>query len=175
MQRIGQSGGDRPSCVRRGCSSVACLLMVTGTAWAAQFAQMRARSIAWKRGRRFKMILYVSAGEIFIDGTIEGDPVAAGGYVEVNGVVTGDALVAGASVVINGVVQDDVRAAGAAVDIVGTAIYSQQRAAQQSSTSRSISLADHARCAHCQGCNHRPRRTDRRGQGDNRRSDRSRS
>jgi cytoskeletal protein CcmA (bactofilin family) len=99
---------------------VACLLTVAGTAWAAELAPDAGEVYRLEKGQVIQDDLYVSAGEIFIDGTVEGDLVAAGGYVEVNGVVTGDALVAGASIVINGVVQDDVRAAGAAVDIFGT-------------------------------------------------------
>jgi hypothetical protein len=63
--------------------------------------------------------LYVGAGEIFIDGTVEGDLVVAGGYIEINGVVTGDVLAAGGGVVINGRVGDDVRAAGGGVTIAG--------------------------------------------------------
>lgn len=99
---------------------IACLLMVTGTAWAAELAPDAGAVYRLEKGQVIQDDLYVSAGEIFIDGTVEGDLVATGGYVEVNGVVTGDALVAGASIVINGVVQDDVRAGGAAIDIVGT-------------------------------------------------------
>ena len=34
--------------------------------------------------------LYVTGGEIYIDGNVEGDLVAFGGYIEVNGNVTGD-------------------------------------------------------------------------------------
>lgn len=120
MQRIGQVGVIRRSRVVGTFIVLACLLMVTGTAWAAELAPDAGEVYRLEKGQVIQDDLYVSAGEIFIDGTIEGDLVAAGGYVEVNGVVTGDALVAGASVVINGVVQDDVRAAGAAVDIVGT-------------------------------------------------------
>jgi cytoskeletal protein CcmA (bactofilin family) len=63
--------------------------------------------------------LYVTASEIYIDGTIDGDLIASGGIVEINGVVTGDALLAGAGVYINGEVQDDVRVAGAGVEING--------------------------------------------------------
>jgi cytoskeletal protein CcmA (bactofilin family) len=64
--------------------------------------------------------LYVSAREIYIDGTVQGDLIGAGAIVQVNGTVAGDALLAGAQVAIGGEVQDDVRAAGAAVDLSGT-------------------------------------------------------
>ncbi|HMQ54757.1 MAG TPA: polymer-forming cytoskeletal protein [Anaerolineae bacterium] len=62
----------------------------------------------------------MGASEIYIDGTIEGDLIAAGGYIEINGVVTGDAIVAGGGISLNGEVEDDVRAAGGGVDISGT-------------------------------------------------------
>jgi cytoskeletal protein CcmA (bactofilin family) len=63
--------------------------------------------------------LYVGAGEIFIDGTVEGDLVAAGGYIEVNGEVTGDVILAGGGLVINGRVGDDARLAGGGITVSG--------------------------------------------------------
>jgi len=63
--------------------------------------------------------LYVFAGEVIIDGTVEGDLVAAGGYIEVNGTVTEDALLAGGGVILNGTVGDDVRVAGGGVTVAG--------------------------------------------------------
>lgn len=63
--------------------------------------------------------LYVTAGEIYIDGTVEGDLVAAGGYIEVNGTVTGDALLMGGGIVVNGSIQDDARLAGGGVTLAG--------------------------------------------------------
>lgn len=70
-------------------------------------------------GQVIKDDLYVAAGEIYIDGTVEGDLVAAGGYIEVNGAVTGDALLAGGGIAINGTVQDDARVAGGGVNVAG--------------------------------------------------------
>jgi cytoskeletal protein CcmA (bactofilin family) len=70
-------------------------------------------------GQVIKDDLYVAAGEIYIDGTVEGDLVAAGGYIEVNGTVTGDALLAGGGITINGIVQDDARLAGGGVNLAG--------------------------------------------------------
>ncbi|MCL4858816.1 MAG: hypothetical protein KJZ93_05390 [Caldilineaceae bacterium] len=64
--------------------------------------------------------LYVGAGEILIDGIVEGDLVAAGGYIEVNGEVTGDVILAGGGVVINGSVGDDARIAAGGVTITGS-------------------------------------------------------
>lgn len=63
--------------------------------------------------------LYVSAGEVVIDGTVEGDLIATGGYIEVNGLVTGDAMLAGAGIELNGEVQDDLRLAGSGLNIAG--------------------------------------------------------
>ena len=64
--------------------------------------------------------LYVGAEQIYIDGTVEGDLVAFGGYIEINGTVTGDVLAMGAGIQIQGQVGDDVRAAGAGIDVTGT-------------------------------------------------------
>jgi cytoskeletal protein CcmA (bactofilin family) len=64
--------------------------------------------------------LVVAAGEVIIDGTVEGDLVAAGGYIEVNGHVTGDVLLAGGGVVVNGRIDDDARIAGGGVTLAGS-------------------------------------------------------
>lgn len=64
--------------------------------------------------------LYVTGGEVIIDGAVEGDLIVAAGYVEINGVVMGDLLAAGGAVVITGVIQDDVRAAGGGVLLTGS-------------------------------------------------------
>jgi cytoskeletal protein CcmA (bactofilin family) len=63
--------------------------------------------------------LYVSAGEVYIDGVVNGDLYATGGYIEINGEVTGDVVIAGGGIIIRGVVGDDVRVAGAGIDILG--------------------------------------------------------
>ena len=63
--------------------------------------------------------LYVSAGEIYIDGTIQGDLVAAGGYIEINGTVTGDLIAAGGGIVLAGQVEEDARLAGGGIDVTG--------------------------------------------------------
>jgi hypothetical protein len=52
-----------------------------------------------------------------MDGTVNGDLMAAGESVIINGVVTGDLFVAGSRVTINGSVGDDLFAAGAAVTL----------------------------------------------------------
>ncbi len=64
--------------------------------------------------------LYVSASEIYIDGTVKGDLIAAGRTIVINGTVTGDAMLAGANIQMNGRVAGDMRAAGAEVDVAGT-------------------------------------------------------
>ena len=64
--------------------------------------------------------LYITAREVFIDGTVDGDLVVLAGYVEVNGLVRGDLIAAGAGVVVNGVVGDDARLAAGGVVISGT-------------------------------------------------------
>ena len=96
----------------------AVLLLVTGgIVYAAQFEEGEIYRLP--AGQVVTDDLYVSAGEIYIDGRVEGDLVAAGGIIEINGEVTQDVLAAGASIVINGTVGDDVRAAAAGITIAG--------------------------------------------------------
>jgi cytoskeletal protein CcmA (bactofilin family) len=59
--------------------------------------------------------LYVTAGQIVVDGTVKGDLVAFGQSITVNGTVEGDVVAAGQVIVINGTVNDDVRIAGQAL------------------------------------------------------------
>lgn len=56
--------------------------------------------------------LYITANEVVVDGTIEGDLVAFGRTVTVNGRVQGDLIAAGQSVEVGGTVDDDARIAG---------------------------------------------------------------
>lgn len=66
--------------------------------------------------------LYIAATEIFINGTVKGDLLAAASYIEIgpNGVVEGDLWAAASGVVIHGTVLDDLRAAGSGVELTGT-------------------------------------------------------
>src|ERR687896_859613 len=60
--------------------------------------------------------LYVAAQTVTVEGTVQGDLVAAGGTVRVNGgTVEGDLISAGQTVIVNGTVEDDVRIAGQAL------------------------------------------------------------
>ena len=60
--------------------------------------------------------LYVGAQTVTVEGTVQGDLVAAGGTVRVDGgTVEGDLISAGQTVLINGTVEDDVRIAGQAL------------------------------------------------------------
>ena len=93
-------------------------LVLGGAAVAAEFGTGDVYRLA--SGERVNDDLYVSAGEIFIDGTVDGDLYAAGGYIEVNGEVTGDVVLAGGGIVIRGVVGDDARLAGAGITVLGT-------------------------------------------------------
>ncbi len=63
--------------------------------------------------------LYVSAGDVTIDGTVQGDLIAFGGYVEINGEVTGDLITSAGGVTIDGTVGDDVRAAAGGITVNG--------------------------------------------------------
>ncbi len=95
------------------------LLLLIGSARAAEFVDGN-DVYRLEAGQVVSDDLYLAAGEIIIDGTIEGDLLAASGYVEINGTVTGDVMAAGAAVVITGTVEDDVRVSGAGIDISGT-------------------------------------------------------
>jgi len=64
--------------------------------------------------------LYVTSGEIVVDGTIRGDLVAFGSAITVNGTVEGDLIAAGQSVEVGGTVERDLMAAGQSVEIGGT-------------------------------------------------------
>jgi cytoskeletal protein CcmA (bactofilin family) len=94
-------------------------LWLAPTAWA---AELRGGGDLFRlpAGEVINDDLYVGAGEIFIDGTVEGDLVAAGGYIEVNGEVTGDVILAGGGLVINGRVGDDARLAGGGITVAGS-------------------------------------------------------
>lgn len=61
--------------------------------------------------------LYVSAGNLIVDGTVLGDLVAMGSTITINGRVEGDVLAAGQTIRINGIVLDDVRAAAAVIEL----------------------------------------------------------
>lgn len=71
-------------------------------------------------GRTTEDDLYVSAGDVIIDGKVQGDLIASGGLIEVNGEVTGDLIAAGGGVTLNGKVGDDVRVAGGGVTVRGS-------------------------------------------------------
>ncbi len=55
--------------------------------------------------------LYVTGGDVVVDGTVRGDLLVAGGTVTINGTVEGDLMAAAQTVVIEGTVGDDARVA----------------------------------------------------------------
>ncbi|CAN5234393.1 hypothetical protein BH20ACT9_BH20ACT9_12950 [soil metagenome] len=63
--------------------------------------------------------LYVSGGQVLIEGEVDGDLLAAGGTVTIEGAVTGDVMVAGGTVMLSGDVGGDVRVAGGSVTVDG--------------------------------------------------------
>jgi hypothetical protein len=97
------------------------LILIAGAAWAAEIASGDTYHLP--AGQTIDNDLYVTAGEIIIDGVVNGDLVAMGGYIEINGEVTEDLLAAGGGIVINGVVGDDVRAAGNGVTLARRCCY----------------------------------------------------
>lgn len=64
--------------------------------------------------------LYIEAGEIIIEGTVNGDIVAIGEYLRIQGEVNGDILFLGGGLRLDGTVNGDIRAAALSVDIRGT-------------------------------------------------------
>lgn len=56
--------------------------------------------------------VYAFAGQIVIEGTINGDLVAAGDSIEIKGSINGDLIAAARSISVSGPVTDDIRAAG---------------------------------------------------------------
>lgn len=63
--------------------------------------------------------LYVSAGELIIDGRVAGDVIYVGTYIEVNGTIEGDLFALTTGVKIEGVVEDDVRLLTASAVVTG--------------------------------------------------------
>jgi len=97
--------------------ALSAILLLVGVALAAEIASGDVYHLP--EGETVNNDLYVTAGEVIIDGTVNGDLVAMGGYIEINGEVTEDLLAAGGGVVINGVIGDDVRAVGAGITLNG--------------------------------------------------------
>lgn len=93
-------------------------LLFTGTALAAETAG--GDTYILPRGQVISDDLYVGAGEVLIQGTVEGDLVATGGYIEVSGVIMGDVIATGGGIVISGAVQDDARLAGGGIVVSGS-------------------------------------------------------
>lgn len=93
-------------------------LLLVGTVLAAEFEQGEVYRL--EAGQVVTDDLYVTASEVYIDGTVQGDLIAAGSYVDVSGTVTGDAMIAAAEINITGTIQDDVRLAAAGIDMAGT-------------------------------------------------------
>ncbi len=95
-------------------------LAVSSVALAAEFAGDETYRLV--EGEIVDDDLYIAAAEIFIDGTVKGDLIAAASYIEIgpNGVVEGDLWAAANGVVIHGTVLDDLRAVGSGVELTGT-------------------------------------------------------
>jgi hypothetical protein len=63
--------------------------------------------------------IYAFAGNVIVNGAVNGDIVATGGNIDLNGAVTGDVLAAGGRINVNGPVTGDVRAAGGQISVAG--------------------------------------------------------
>lgn len=91
-----------------------CLALVgAGTAQAAE--QRSGETVIIQAEEVIPDDLYITAQTIVIDGTVQGDVVAAGAQMTINGTIEGDLLAMGQTIIINGRLADDVRVAAAAV------------------------------------------------------------
>ena len=79
------------------------------------------RTLVVPASEHVKGDLYLLAGTIRVEGTVDGDLLAMGGDVQINGTVGGDLIAAGGTVTINGAVKGDARVAGGTL-VVDSAI-----------------------------------------------------
>jgi cytoskeletal protein CcmA (bactofilin family) len=107
--------------MRRGLAILLVVLVVLLTATPVLAAEVRSGdTLTVASGEVIDDDLYITGGEITVDGTINGDLVAFGGAITVNGSVNGGVIAAGGTVVLNGKVSRAVRAAGGDLSISGT-------------------------------------------------------
>jgi cytoskeletal protein CcmA (bactofilin family) len=78
------------------------------------------RSVTVAEGESIDSDLYVAAGQIVIDGTVNGDATIAGGQVRVNGTVNGSLNVGAGTVEVTGEVTGAVRVSAGTVQIDGS-------------------------------------------------------
>ena len=93
------------------------LLLTASTATAAELITQTTYRLP--AGQTIADDLYVSANEVYINGTVDGDLIATASYVEINGTVTGDVLLAAIGAKISGEVGQTVRMAAGGVEITG--------------------------------------------------------
>jgi cytoskeletal protein CcmA (bactofilin family) len=106
--------------MRRGLAILLVVLVVLLTATPVLAAEVRSGdTLTVASGEVIDDDLYITGGEITVDGTINGDLVAFGGAITVNGSVNGGVIAAGGTVVLNGKVARAVRAAGGDLSISG--------------------------------------------------------
>jgi cytoskeletal protein CcmA (bactofilin family) len=91
---------------------------LTGPAAAGEFRSEQSVTVA--EGESIDDDLYVAAGTVNIDGTVNGDATVAGGTVQVSGTVTGSLNVGGGTVDVTGDVTGAVRVSAGTVRIAGS-------------------------------------------------------
>ncbi len=93
---------------------------ISGAALSAEFGTDEIYRLA--EGEVVDDDLYVAATEIYIDGIVKGDLIAAGNIIKIgpNGSVEGDLWALAGGIVVHGIVMDDLRAAASGVEISGT-------------------------------------------------------
>jgi cytoskeletal protein CcmA (bactofilin family) len=101
-------------------------LMLFAVSPAQAFEPREGEEIVIKQGEVVEDDLYAAANIIRVEGTIEGDLLAAGNLVVLGetGIVEGDLWAAAQGVVVNGTVNDDVRIAGAVLTVGSSATIS---------------------------------------------------
>src|SRR3954465_15855676 len=92
------------------------LIVLAGVALAQSNDKLRSgETVTIPAGETVGTDLYVFAGPVRDEGTIDGAPVPPGGTIQVPGTVTGDVLAAGGDITITGTVGGDARVTGGTV------------------------------------------------------------
>jgi cytoskeletal protein CcmA (bactofilin family) len=135
----------RPS--RRVTVAAACaafaVILFAGLALAQSSDKLRSgQTVTIPAGETVASDLYVFAGTIRVEGSVDGDLVALGGTIDIPGSVTGDVLAAGGNVSITGTVGGDARVSGGAVSVGGTVTEDLAAAGGQVSVNPSATIGE---------------------------------
>lgn len=93
------------------------LILLPAAGLAAEYRT--AERIIVGRNERVTDDLFIGAGDITVEGEVDGDLFVWGGQVRIDGRINGDVMAVGGNLYINGQVSDDIRVAGGNVQISG--------------------------------------------------------